>query len=57
MVSLQFSFVVLSVTACRQRIENVKVDGRVISFFHCVLNTFFWLYGSVGFEGNSTYAN
>ena len=57
MVSLQFSFVVLSVTACRQRIENVKVDGRVITFFHCVLNTFFWLYRSVGFEGNSTYAN
>ena len=40
MVSLQFIFVVLSVTACRQGIENVKVDGRVITFFHCVLNTF-----------------
>ena len=37
--------------------RNVKVDVRVITFFHCVLNTFFWLYRSVRFEGNSTYAN
>ena len=41
-------------TACRQ--ETWRYMSGWLLFLYCVCKTFFWLYRSVGFEGNFMYA-